>query len=152
KGKVTTDFGGSESAQAVAVQPDGKVVVAGDFRTPSLAEGFVLARYNADGSLDTSFGTGGKVFTSLAAEDLHDLALQPDGKIVVAARAASTGDSQFTVARYPAGGALDTGFGPAHTGVVMLNDTFADHPGVVPLGGFTNLAYEANGVAIQPDG
>jgi uncharacterized delta-60 repeat protein len=156
-GRVTTAFGGSiASAQAVVVQPDGKVVVAGDYRNSSatLPEGFALARYNANGSLDTTFGSGGEVVTPLWGSNLHDMALQGNGEIVVVAQAAeSVGqDFHFTVARYNANGSLDTGFGADHNGIVLINDTFADHPGVVPLGGFTNLAYEANGVAIQPDG
>jgi uncharacterized delta-60 repeat protein len=156
RGTVTTDLGGSDVPEAVAVQPDGKIIVAGDSRNSSraLPDGFGLARYNANGTLDSSFGSGGSVVTPLWGSDLHSLALQSDGKIVVAARAAeSVGqDFHFTVARYNANGTLDTGFGADHNGIVLINDTFADHPGVVPLGGFTNLAYEANGVAIQPDG
>jgi uncharacterized delta-60 repeat protein len=155
-GRVTTAFGGSASAQAVVVQPDGKVVVAGDYQNPSatLPGGFALARYNANGSLDTTFGSGGKVVTPLWGSNLHDVALQSNGEIVLVAQAAeSVGqDDHFAVARYNANGTLDTGFGADHNGIVLLNDTFADHPGVVPLSGFTNLAYEANGVAIQPDG
>jgi uncharacterized delta-60 repeat protein len=155
-GRATTAFGGSAMAQAVVVQPDGKVVVAGDYLNPSatLPDGFALARYNANGSLDTTFGSGGEVVTPLWGSNLNDLALQGDGKIVVAAQAAeSVGqDDHFAVARYNANGTLDTGFGPDHNGIVLINETFADHPGVVPLSGFTNLAYEANGVAIQPDG
>ena len=158
RGVVTTDLGGSESARAVAVQPDGKVVVAGDYRTSSgtLHQGFALARYNADGSLDTSFGTGGKVVTSLWASDLHGLALQADGRIVVVARAAASvgQDYHFAVARYNANGTLDAGFGPAHTGLVLVIDMLADHPGVTPIPGWYSdtLAYEANGVAVQADG
>jgi uncharacterized delta-60 repeat protein len=156
KGKVTTDFGASESAQTVAVQPDGKIVVAGDYynSTAALPDGFALARYNADGSLDTTFGSGGKVVTPLWDSYLHDVVLQGDGKIVVVARAAETAgqDDHFAVARYNANGTLDMGFGADHNGIVLINDTFANHPGVVPLSGFTTLAYEANGVAIQPDG
>src|SRR5262249_42936154 len=61
-GKVLTDFGGDETATAVAVQPDGKIVVVGYTNYSD----FAVARYNVDGSLDSSFGTGGKVVTDFA--------------------------------------------------------------------------------------
>src|SRR5262245_51718892 len=62
-GKVTTDSGGQDRAFAVAVQPDGKIVVAGNSQ-PAGGRQFGLARYNVDGSLDTSFGGTGLVQTS----------------------------------------------------------------------------------------
>src|SRR5687768_13956282 len=58
-GRLTTDFGDQERAHAVAVQADGKIVAAGDG-----AGGFALARYNPDGSLDTSFDGDGKRSTT----------------------------------------------------------------------------------------
>src|SRR6185369_1594957 len=62
-GKVTTDVGGRfESARAVALQGDGKIVVAGG-TVIGLFNDFALARYNSNGTLDTSFGTGGRVLT-----------------------------------------------------------------------------------------
>jgi uncharacterized delta-60 repeat protein len=65
-GKVTTDFSpGLDRATAVAIQPDGKIVVAG-IAGGGAASNFGLARYNTDGSLDTSFGTGGKVTTDFS--------------------------------------------------------------------------------------
>ena len=67
-GNVTTDFGGGEdNARGIAIQPDGKLVTAGsaeDRSGPGWANDFALARYNSDGSLDTSFGNGGKVTTA----------------------------------------------------------------------------------------
>ncbi|QEH39100.1 hypothetical protein OJF2_77120 [Aquisphaera giovannonii] len=157
RGVVTTDLGGYDVTEAVAVQPDGKIVVAGESTNTArtLADGFGLARYNADGTLDTSFGSGGKVVTPLWNCDLHSLALQPDGKIVVVAQAASTVGQEFhfTVARYNANGTLDTGFGPAHNGLVLVTDMLADHPGVTSGGWYSDtLAYEAYDVAVQADG
>src|SRR4029453_13241345 len=62
-GIVTTDFGGtSAAARAVAVQPDGKIVAAGLAAINGVLD-FALARYNPDGTLDASFGTGGTVTT-----------------------------------------------------------------------------------------
>ncbi len=66
-GTVTTNFTGhGDVANAVAVQGDGKIVVAGFAFSSGINGDFALARYNADGSLDTSFGTGGKVTTTSA--------------------------------------------------------------------------------------
>src|SRR6266536_6144139 len=105
-GEVTTDFGGSDSAQAVAIQSDGKILAAG----LSGAGDFALARYNADGSLDPSFGSGGKVTTDFGGFDLAlGVALQSDGKIVAAGQGGSSFD--FALARYNADGSLDTSFG-----------------------------------------
>src|SRR5262245_37195287 len=85
-GKVTTDFNnGVDIGWVVARQPDGKLVAAGTSRT--ITTGFVLARYNEDGRLDTAFGSGGKVTTAVFRENLllcRCMVLQPDGKIVVA--------------------------------------------------------------------
>ncbi len=105
-GKVTTKFGGADSAHSVAIQSDGRIVVAGYSNvayTQGLAD-FALARYNTNGSLDMSFGTGGKVTTYFGGTDLgYSVAIQNDGKIVV------VGDSHL--ARYNTDGSLDTTFG-----------------------------------------
>jgi len=113
-GKVTTAFGnGPDKAYAIAVQPDGKIVIGGEATFTATGYDFALARYNADGSLDTGFGTGGKVTTSLKADTGRDvvfsLAQQTVGgqpRIV-----AVGGDGDFLLARYTSAGALDTGFG-----------------------------------------
>src|ERR1700687_4729567 len=70
-GKVTTDFsGGDNQAAALALQPDGKIVVAGSaFNVVTGNNDFALARYNPDGSLDSSFGNGGKVTTDHSNPD-----------------------------------------------------------------------------------
>jgi uncharacterized delta-60 repeat protein len=83
-GRVTTDFAGDDDqAFAVVLQPDGKIVAAGVAKTSRSAD-FALARYNANGTLDTTFGTGGRVTTDFAGDDDQAFAvvLQPDGKIV----------------------------------------------------------------------
>ena len=117
-GVVMTDFNTStDLANAVALQPDGKLVVAGTTYTDNdfSDEDFAIARYNADGSLDTSFGTNGKVttdFPGLAAV-ISAVVVQPDGKIVVAGGAYPlfTFAGDFKVARYNPDGSLDTSFG-----------------------------------------
>jgi uncharacterized delta-60 repeat protein len=98
---------------AVALQPDGKVIVGGSTR--SYPYDFVVVRYSSDGSFDNSFGTGGVVITPIAESDyLHDIVLQPDGKIV-AVGGARTGNPQnltyFALVRFNADGSLDSGFG-----------------------------------------
>ena len=125
-GKVTTDFGGSDVANALAIQPDGKIVVAGNTSDLSL----VLARYNGNGSLDTTFGTGGSVVTGLLRGS--DVVIQPDGKIVVA----GDSDGDFAVARFNSNGSLDTSFG---IGGVVTTD-------------FSGEADQSFAVALRSDG
>jgi uncharacterized delta-60 repeat protein len=94
RGVATTSFEGSRSgARAVTVQPDGKLLAAGaKFGAPSsqgdaLAQsGFAVARYARDGSIDTNFGTAGRVVTEMGDAGAMPLSLvvQPDGKIVAA--------------------------------------------------------------------
>jgi uncharacterized delta-60 repeat protein len=141
-GKVVTDFGVSFSdAFSVAVQPDGRIVVAGEASAPTDANStiFGLARYNSDGSLDASFGSGGKVTTSFSqgASQGEALALQQDGKIVAAGLVQLSSDhTLFAIARYNSNGALDPGFG-------------AGGQATVDFGVGLNFA---NAIAIQADG
>lgn len=113
-GKVTTDFGTSRDiARAMAIQVDSRIVVGG-VTSDGNNKDFALARYNPDGSLDTSFGVGGKVITDLGTinEDLFDLAVQPDGKIVVfGPHTSSSFIDDFVLVRYNSDGSLDTSFG-----------------------------------------
>ena len=83
-GRVTTDLGASEGANALVLQPDGKLVVAGES-----GGDFALARYNPDGSLDTSFSGDGIVTTDFAGwgDVAYAVALQDDGRIVAAGSA-----------------------------------------------------------------
>ena len=105
-GWLLTDFGGGEVALALALQSDGKIIAAGAMNHNA----FVLARYNPDGSLDTTFDGDGKVLTDLpGGEVINAVVVQNDGKIVVAGRAfASTED--FALARYNTDGSLDSSF------------------------------------------
>lgn len=129
-GKVTTDFGGSDGASDVEVQGDGKIVAAGRG-----SQDFALARYRTDGSLDATFGVGGKVLTTFqpGSNDVASaILLQPDGKIVAGGSSAS----EFALARYLADGALDPSFGSGGrviTPISSANDHLFD-------------------LAVQPDG
>lgn len=118
---------------AIKIQPDNKVVLAGykDLRTGSRTLDLMMLRLNADGSLDTSFGTNGIFLKDLsvgkvnAADSLYSLAFQPDGKIVAAGTSdrvsSGTGhDRNLVVIRLTADGALDTSFKRARN----VPDTF----------------------------
>jgi uncharacterized delta-60 repeat protein len=139
-GKVTTDFSkGPDQAFAVAIQSDGKIVVAGSARTSSTEYDFALARYNANGSLDTTFGSRGKVTTAFAPSlnaGVYGLILQGDGKIVAVGYGFNGSHADFAVARYTSGGALDATFGSG--GKVMTD--------------FNSYDDYAHSVAIQTDG
>ncbi|MCA1539953.1 VCBS repeat-containing protein [Bradyrhizobium sp. NBAIM32] len=112
-GTVTTDFGGTNDVgQSVAVQADGKIVVAGISQTGPNAD-IAVVRYNADGSLDTSFAGDGTVRTSVVAgSDVgSSVTIQPDGKILVAGNSFNGSNTDFTLVRYNTDGSLDTTFG-----------------------------------------
>ena len=85
-GTMTTAIGPFAGANALVLQPDGKLVAVGFSHNGSTSEAeFALARYNPDGSLDTSFGTDGTVTTAIGQfAGAIALVLQPDGKLVVA--------------------------------------------------------------------
>jgi uncharacterized delta-60 repeat protein/RHS repeat-associated protein len=111
-GKLTIDFGSTDAAEAVAVQPDGKIVVAGRaFLTGVSRYGIGLARLTATGGMDSlPGGSGGKVTTDLGVSaEGTALALQTDGKMVVAGFAASS-SNDVAIVRYLTTGALDTSF------------------------------------------
>jgi uncharacterized delta-60 repeat protein len=112
-GFVTTDIGGGDNrGQSIAIQPDGKVLIGG-YTNVDGTDDFALVRYNADGSLDTTFGTGGVVITSigLSHEQGTSLTLQSDGKIVLGGYAQTPNFEDFALVRYNADGSLDTSFG-----------------------------------------
>lgn len=151
-GIATTDFGPSDSAPGpdeypvdLIVQPDDKIVAVGmsilqndefTYRT-----NWVLARYTANGALDTTFGTGGKVVSTFGAGFCgvpFEAARQTDGKILVVGSRCSSTDvdaGDVVVQRFHADGALDTAFGAGGTSLV-------------DLGGYD----EGRSVALQPDG
>jgi uncharacterized delta-60 repeat protein len=139
-GRVTTDIGvGSfDSITGIAIQPDGKIVVSGISN-----DNFVLARYNLDGALDSTFSFDGKQITNFGGIDgTEDVAIQSNGKIVVTGTRClgagwPNGNCDTAIARYNPGGALDTTF----SGDGKLTTDF---------GGGTNGTW--SGVAIRPDG
>lgn len=99
-GTVTTEYGEGDGARVLVLQPDGKLVVAG-FTETFGTQDFALARYNPNGSLDPTFGTGGTVTTDIGgADEAHALVLQPDGKLVAAGTSGGIGTRNFALARY----------------------------------------------------
>jgi uncharacterized delta-60 repeat protein len=123
-GKVVTDFNNSTDWMSrIAVQPDGKIVAIGESSAPSDFPKFALARYNPDGSLDATFGNGGKVITVIAEvrEYAHGLVLLPDGKIMISGSIdqPTQSDTSFALLRYNSDGSLDTTFGQG--GLVKTN-------------------------------
>lgn len=112
-GKVLTPFEGADaSARAIVQQADGKLVVVGDTCDDTACE-FALVRYEPDGTLDTTFGSGGKVLTSFDAADANagTIVQQPDGKLVVAGDTCGATSCQFALVRYDADGSPDPSFG-----------------------------------------
>lgn len=156
-GKLATDIGSShpvytdDKASAVRAQPDGKIVVAGSTRryTKTNNSSFewymwdlLLLRYEADGSLDTSFGNAGQVIVDIngngnTPEGFNDVALQSDNKIIGVGYT-YPGNNRFLVARFNTDGSLDSGFGSAGTGMVIEHFS-------------ANTLEDAYSVAILPD-
>src|SRR4051794_26643845 len=117
-GKATTEFPtGEASANAVAIDPAGRIVVAGYYSSNSGTDvnDIALARFNADGSLDKSFGTDGQVTTSFSNDVARAVAIDSSGRIVVAGGDCSPPSNlcvlSFVVARYNPDGTLDPSFG-----------------------------------------
>src|ERR1051326_5088429 len=139
-GKVSTDIsdGGGDLAYSVAIQGDGKIVVAGYSYIDHAYADFVVVRYNSDGSLDTSFNGTGIVITDISGnhDQAYSVAIQSDGKIVVAGESYIGSGWDFALARYNTDGSLDT----------SLNGTgkVTTHIG--------NSAEPGQSVAIQNDG
>jgi uncharacterized delta-60 repeat protein len=131
-GMVTTDLSGFDEARAVAIQADGKIVAAG-----TCGSNICLARYNSNGTLDPAFDLDGRVITDLPnLQSVNDIAIQPDGKIVVVGKSFSgPGTDDFIVARYDPNGTLDTNFNT--NGYVITTLPGTD---------------QANAVALQSDG
>ena len=140
-GTVRTDFTPKgDFAYGLAIQADGKLVAAGDAACCDSRTRFALARYNTDGSLDTSFGGDGKVTTEFSGpypDDGLAVAIQADGRIVMVGGAGFDGPNEkFALARYETDGSLDTSFG----GDGKVTTDFSRYPDV-PFG-----------IAIQDDG
>jgi uncharacterized delta-60 repeat protein len=123
-GKVTTAIGTDDAGNSLVIDGTGKITVAGQ-ATIGTTDEVALARYNSDGSLDTSFDSDGKVTTAVGTgAAAYILRLQPDGKLV-AGGTANTGSNQFLVARYNTDGSLDSSFGSGGEALTSLGTSDA---------------------------
>jgi uncharacterized delta-60 repeat protein len=107
-GKLTTSIGFAQNAAGLAIQTDGKILIAG-----SDGSNFVAARYNTDGSLDNTFDGDGKVITPVGTSnsaEANSIDIQPDGKIIVAGFAFVSTGRDFALVRYNTNGSLDNTF------------------------------------------
>jgi uncharacterized delta-60 repeat protein len=137
-GKVIQDIGSSSDfGQSLAIQPDGKILLGGYCYNGSKYD-FCIARFNSDGTPDTSFGSSGKVIQNIGSS--HDygqsLAIQPDGKILLGGSCLNGSDNDFCIARFNSDGTPDTSFGSS--GKVIQNIGSSHDYG--------------QSLAIQPDG
>ena len=144
-GKAATSLGSDDTAFDVVIQTDGKIAVAGrSFNDTNNINNFALARYNPNGSLDTSFSDDGKTITSIdnltcAAQSL---VIQPDGKLVAAGYATVNDSTQsvgFGLIRYNSDGSPDLSFGAGGIVTTVFRDTV--HTDEI-----------ANDLILQPDG
>jgi uncharacterized delta-60 repeat protein len=113
-GLVITNMGASsDTVYAIKVMSDGKIVVAGETTRSGMGTDFALARYNADGTLDGTFGSGGKVYTdfSNSTDQARSIALTGSGQIVVAGTVTIAGVPRVAMAVYTSAGTLDSTFG-----------------------------------------
>jgi uncharacterized delta-60 repeat protein len=147
-GVATTLIGGADQFESVVIRPDGKIVVSAvEIDAGTGLSNILLVQYMPDGSLDTGFGNGGSVITSLpegqsitvnsfffVGSPRLGLTLGPDGQIVVSGQATGgTGTGGLVVAEYNAGGSLNQGFG---AGGITITPSFSDSSGNT----FTNPA------------
>ncbi|MCX7811048.1 MAG: delta-60 repeat domain-containing protein [Leptospiraceae bacterium] len=128
----------NDQGQSLAIQPDGKILLGGQCSNGSNND-FCIARFNSDGTLDTTFGTSGKVIQPIGLS--HDygfsLAIQPDGKILLGGYCNNGIDNDFCIARFNSDGNLNTSFGSPNGYIIQ------------PIG--SSYDYGVS-LAIQPDG
>jgi uncharacterized delta-60 repeat protein len=114
-GIVSTTFGVQSIINSIQVLGDGKVLAVGwTSLVNSSNRDFAIAKYNEDGSLDNTFGSGGRVFTELGSNEYsNDSAIQSDGKIIAAGYRVDPLPNQdvATIIRYNVNGSVDTSFG-----------------------------------------
>jgi uncharacterized delta-60 repeat protein len=137
-GIQTTDVGGNlDKARSIAIQPDGKIILAGEVGTGTTAN-FAIARYTTNGSLDNTFGTNGIQINNIVAgrNGIESVVLQADGKIIAAGYANNGADDDYVVVRYNSDGTFDNTFGTAGIATVDYN----------------NKSNSCHAVALQTDG
>ncbi|HEX8396741.1 MAG TPA: FG-GAP-like repeat-containing protein [Pyrinomonadaceae bacterium] len=139
-GRVATTVGSGARASAVAIQPDGKIIVVGDVLRSGSERDIALVRYNANGTPDLSFGENGRVVVAISNQNevVNAVAIDGNGRIVVVGSIEPFDDTpitDFLIVRFTPNGALDTTFG--NGGAVTASQGSTD---------------SFNAVAIQPNG
>lgn len=137
-GKAATDLGRDESVGGVVVQSDGRIIAAGGYDSEATGDDAAVVRYQPNGRLDPSFAGDGKRTLQVPDTSLRvaDVALGPEGKIVLAGRFAQAGEVDFLAVRFNADGTLDKSF--SANGRQRID--------------FEGRSDSAEGVAIQADG
>jgi len=161
-GKVHTDLGADDYAVGVALQPDGRILVCGNSGPPGCRD-FALARYNGDGSLDQRFGKDGVVLANLSDTGTSDdsatcVAIQPDGRILVAGLSDRFGSYDFTIVRFHPDGRRDGSFGSG--GMAQADFGDRDEPwaialqpdGRILLGGFSWREHAEGSIGFETQG
>jgi len=161
-GKVTTDIGTTSADQtsAIALQSDGKILVSGAFDAGGGSYNFAVVRYNSNGTLDASFGTGGKVTTDIgtnSGDQATAMTVQSDGKILLAGYSNASGSYDFAVVRYNSAGTLDASFGTGGKVTTDIGTTSADganamtlqSDGKILLAGYSNASGSNNFTAVR---
>ena len=137
-GKITVSLGtGDDIGKSVAIQTDGKILLAG-YSAIGTSNYFALIRVNSNGILDTTFNNDGKVITSIGSNDDNGnaMALQANGKILVAGYSFNGSSKDLAIVRYNTDGSLDSSF---------------DYDGKVTTS-FSAFDEIGNSIAVQPDG
>ena len=164
-GDLDADFGiisampfrNTSQGHAVAVQADGKILVAGEGSGWEFSD-FVVTRYNVDGSFDSSFGYQGRVVTALSnsSDRARAIAIQSDGRIVVAGTVYTGSGQDFGVVRYLPNGDLDQSFGTNGLATVDYGETACANALSIQADGKIVLAGDAYGTLamarLWPDG
>ena len=140
-GSVSAAIGsGGDLAFAVALQPDGKILMSGRCFNGGNSDDFCLARFNTNGSFDTTLGGTGKIVTTMGvgADSAYAMAVQPDGKILLAGSCFNgANNDDFCLLRYHANGTLDTSMNGGSSAIFTA------------IGGGADIAIA---IALQPDG
>ncbi|RZJ30710.1 MAG: T9SS type A sorting domain-containing protein, partial [Flavobacterium sp.] len=138
-GKQTINIQSDDRCTCIALQPDGKIVLGGfSYPTMSNTSWFAAVRLTSDGQPDASFSGDGKAVAKIGFgnDTVYDMALQPDGKILLAADSYIPNSQDIGVVRFTTAGELDTTF----SGDGKFNTTF------------NNTTDYVNAIAVQPDG
>ena len=152
-GKVLTSIGSEAVAQAVAIQEDGKIVVAGYAFDPITGNDVTLVRYLENGDIDPDFGLGGVVTTDVQTgsdDQIFDMAFQSDGKIVVTGSTDNGVDKDAVVLRYSSDGLIDESFGTDGIVITDFDGGKADEARVVKIHDLTGNIIIGGAGTIDP--